>query len=136
MADWSSLERTEQKLATDWDEIRQKRSRLLRELIEADERMARIEKQREMFRARAADMLRRGLRSLDELEAAEEKEREEAEKEGVATAAVPHSEPINLSDPELDPSLVEAISHFDPSDSFWADLDFGGGTMPTMQGSH
>lgn len=70
-----------------------------------------------MFRARAADMLRRGLRSLDELDAAEEAERVAAKKEGNAPV-VPFSEPIDLSNPEFDPALVASLADFDPSDPF------------------
>jgi hypothetical protein len=48
-------------------------------MAEAAARLARLRKQRKFLKSRARDMLRRGLKSLDELDKAEERERLEAE---------------------------------------------------------
>lgn len=71
-----------------------------------------------MFRKRAAEMLRRGLSSLDELDVAEEKERLDQ----AATEQVTES----LEVPPLDSDLLAAVSDFNPSNPFWADLGFLG----------
>ena len=75
-----------------------------------------------MFRKRAAEILRRGLKSLEELDATEESERL------IAVPIVPvvegknpfpngSSEPGSLS--VMDSAVIEALSaSFDPSDSF------------------
>jgi hypothetical protein len=59
-------------------------------------------------------MLRQGLKSLDELDKAKEKERLEAETQAQLAAAIQNP----TSDPFGDLGL-------DPSDPFWATLDFG-----------
>ena len=70
-----------------------------------------------MFRKRAIEMLRRGLKSLNELEAVEERERLAAE------ASVPSPTPI-LEAPRdfynlpFNPALVESLINFDSTDPF------------------
>jgi len=131
--DWERLEGAERRLVAEGDAALKEQQGLLSLLASVSAKLQRIEKQKKMFRARAADMLRRGLRSLDELDTAEEMERVAAEKEG-SVGPPRTSEPIDLSDPGLDPALVASLSDFDPSDPFWADLDFDGGTSPvTME---
>ena len=75
-------------------------------------------------------MLRRGLKSLDELDATEEAERLAAERPPVVEDTPPLTNP---SEPgsfgEIDPSVIVALSaDFDPSNPFWATLDFDGRT--------
>ncbi len=112
-------------------------------LLELQSKLLRLDKQRRMFRKRAADMLRRGLSSLDELDAAEEAERLAAESPPVLEAPPPtdSSEPGSYG--EMDPGVAEALSgDFDPNHPFWAslgDLGFDGGTSqlgPEPQVSH
>ena len=57
--------------------------------------------------------------SLDELEAAEEKERL-AKEQADATPV-----PIDVAEP-LDPALANQLANFDPSDPMWSALGFGG----------
>jgi hypothetical protein len=132
--DWARLEKTENQLDADLEAARAEQQKMFDRLSEISAKIMRIEKQRKMFRARAADMLRRGLRSMDELEAAEEAERVAAEKEGSLEAST-FSEPIDLTDPELDPSLVAALSDYDPSNPFWASLGFDDGIPSVPQGT-
>ena len=85
-----------------------------------------------MFRKRAVEMLRRRLKSLDELDATEEAERLTAERPPVVedTPLLTNpSEPGSFG--EIDPSVIVALSaDFDPSNPFWATLDFDGRTRP------
>jgi hypothetical protein len=69
-----------------------------------------------MFRACAVEMLQRGLRSLDELDATKKAER--IAKSGVLTKANPPS--LRVPDPSdsLDPELAAALAAYDPSDPF------------------
>ena len=70
-----------------------------------------------MFRARAAEMLRRGLKSLDKLNALEETKRlkrEKAQALAVKTSSFPSlsfKEPLNLA-------LALALSDFNPNDPY------------------
>jgi len=153
-AEWKELERTEKKLADEWNEAQNEQRKLFARLSEMSAKLVRIEKQREAFRSRAGEMLRRGLKSLAELDAAEEQERREKETE--EGESVPEEQPISTPSPEpADPSLfwnpeedlvlVEALSEFDASSNFWSSLGFGvpgnaethpgGGTPATSQGS-
>ena len=80
-------------------------------LLESQAKLLRLDKQREMFRDQAAEMLRYGLKSLDELDALEKKEREEASRRSEALAT----------------SSASAKASVDPlflPDSFWEGLDF------------
>ena len=58
---------------------------------EAAGRLDRLARQRKFLKKRGAEMLRRGLKSMDELEALEEREAMEREKE--ASAARPPTPP-------------------------------------------
>ena len=76
-------------------------------------------------------MLRRGVASLDELdqvEAAEAEERERLNRE----VPPPHGPFISDS---VDLSEVLGLNEFDPDPSFWATLDFAGGTPQASQGN-
>ena len=74
-SEWASLEKTERELAEAWEEAQRQQQKLFDQLAAQQAKLTRLNKQREMFRAKAAEMLRRGLRSLDELEEVEERER-------------------------------------------------------------
>ena len=128
---WRSLERAEKKLDDEWIATQER-------LLALQSKLLRLDKQRQMFRKRAAEMLRRGLKSLDELDAAEEAERLAAERPPVVKDTPPLTEPYEPgSFGEMDPAVIEALSaDFDPSDPFWATLDFDGGTRPVEQRSH
>jgi hypothetical protein len=73
-------------------------------------KLVRLEKQKKMFRARAAEILRRGLRSLDELDAAEAVERD------MSPSAPPLAPPVPIE--TVDPDLAAALFDFDTSDPF------------------
>ena len=83
-----------------------------------------------MFRKRTIEILRRGLKSLDELDATEEAERLTAEKPSIVEDTpllTKPSKPGSFS--KIDPAVIEALSaDFDPSNPFWATLDFDGRT--------
>jgi hypothetical protein len=119
--EWATLERTEQGLADELREAEEAQQKLMNHLFEMQAKVLRIRKQREMFRARAAEMLRRGLRSLDDLEALEESER------AAPLGSSPDAHPP-LDDILLDPATADALTNFDPSAPFWADYDLGFGT--------
>lgn len=77
--DWEKLERVERQLNADSDAAMDEQQRLLSLLSGVSAKLARLEKQKKLFRSRAAEMLRRGLKTLDELDEVEEKERKERE---------------------------------------------------------
>ena len=74
-------------------------------------------------------MLRRGLKTLDELDAAEEKEKREAEQAALALS-IPSGPSVAASglDPGVEPD-------FDPSVFFWEVPGFVDGTQQASQGS-
>jgi hypothetical protein len=75
-----------------------------------------------MFCSRAAEMLRRGLRSMDELDAVEARERDSIPAPSTEPNSAPGSSP---DDSPLDPVMAEAITEFDPLAPFWANYDLG-----------
>jgi hypothetical protein len=94
--------------ASDWRNIDSLKERLEQEAEETAQlivtvaaKLARIQKQQRLLRTRAQDMLRRGLKSLDELDEVEAKEREEKE---VQERAVVNSAAL------ADPSWLEPLS--------------------------
>jgi hypothetical protein len=68
-------------------------------------------------------MLRRGLNTLDELDTVKEKEKQDAKEPERARQEVDTSAPT--IDKPLDSDLAVALTTYDPSDPFWATLDFG-----------
>lgn len=83
-------------------------------------KLLRLDLQQRSLRTRGREMLRRGLKSLDELDAAEEAER-------VATAKI--TVPTGDFDfPEIPLDPVEA-------EAFWASLDSGGEKLQASQSS-
>jgi hypothetical protein len=83
-------------------------------------RVARLRKQRRFLRKRKIEMARRGLRFLDDLDAAEVKE---AEREG----AQDREAPAPVSD-ILDLPGVLGLDDFDLDLAFWESLGFVGRT--------
>jgi hypothetical protein len=110
--------------------------RLDREEEETLSKLLRLRRQRREFSTRARDMLRRGLKTLDELDEAEEKERlaKEEEVRRLAAAGSPVSSGTILSE-EVDLAAILGLNDFEPDPSFWATVDFDGGTRQASQGS-
>ncbi|OAF56554.1 hypothetical protein VC83_07319 [Pseudogymnoascus destructans] len=70
----------------DWVKLEREEDRLDREEEETLSKLLRLRKQKRLIRTRGKDMLRRGLKTLDELDAAEEAERVAAEKRDAVEA--------------------------------------------------
>jgi len=125
----------------DWVKLEREEERLDREEEETLVKLMRLRKQKKMLRSRGKEMLRRGLKTLDELDAAEEEEREENERgeQRREAEALPIPDTDVSSDPfsdlSLDPALAAALSDFDPANPFWASLGVGGGTPQASQGT-
>jgi len=96
--------------AGDWAAIRREEDRLATELKETLSKQLRIMKQQELLRSRASDMLRRGLKTLDELDEAEDREQKEAEERA---AAEHHATAAAVTSNRFSPSLV-AYADGDP----------------------
>ena len=94
-------------------------------------RVARLRKQYYLLEKRAKEISRRGLKFLDELDTTEEKERLEKERQEAIQQAVDTS--VAASDGPLDSDLAVALMAYDPSDPFWATLDFGSRTTQVSQ---
>lgn len=120
---------TEIPRAADWEAIDRQIERLDEEEEAALSKQLRLKKQKAFLRRRRQEMLRRGLKYLDELDEAEEKER--LEKEEAERAALPSSSDVSV-DPVGDPGLDLPS---DPNDPFWATLELYGGMTPTTGGS-
>jgi fatty acid/phospholipid biosynthesis enzyme len=80
--------------------LEKEEERLDREEEETLAKLLRLRKQKRLIRTRGKDMLRRGLKTLDELEAAEEADRVAAEKAERALEAEP-SGPLVTKSREL-----------------------------------
>ena len=98
--DWETLEREEERL-------RLEKEITLQAVQAGLARMARLEKQQDHLKRRGAEMLRRGLKTLDELEAQEEKEKQEREvaeqsaRGMMQVAAISNDPPVFFSAEEL-----------------------------------
>ena len=104
--------------------------RLDKEEEETTSKLLRLQRQKRFLRQRASEMLRRGLNSLDELDAAEEKERLESSARELA------QQPVDTSSPNFDlfdAELAATLSAYNPADPFLATLGFGGGTPQASQ---
>ncbi|OBT49698.1 hypothetical protein VE04_10208 [Pseudogymnoascus sp. 24MN13] len=110
--------------AAEWEKLRVEEERLEAEEEaaaaqeqEAYARRMRLRKQQKALKLRGAEMLRRGLRTLDELDEAEEKDRLEAEARDAllpsppTTTSGPATSPHDLF-PDVDPSVF--------SPGYWA----------------
>ncbi|KAM0123300.1 hypothetical protein ACHAP3_011241 [Botrytis cinerea] len=125
---------------SDWESLSRQKERLDQEEEEAMAKILRLRKQKRFLLKRESEMLRRGLRTLDELVEAEEKERlekEKIEKERVEeeTANVDAAPtPIDSSSFDFfDPSLPE-LSEAD-LEALLAGVGTSGGMPVASQGS-
>ena len=109
--DWASLDRQRQKL-------RDERNATMAKLL-------RLSKQERCIDEREKAMIERGLASLDDLDTAENAEREERARQEAAASALDEATTF-LSDPLIDPE-----SFADLPDTFWGNLGFVGGTVVT-----
>ena len=114
---------------SDWDALKQEEARLDHERLLtiqiASENLAHaqcLEKQCASLRKRGGEMLRQGLRSIDELDAAEERERQERETQGPTAT----SESFLLSTEGLD-----VLEH----PNLWSWNDTSRGTHSASQGN-
>jgi hypothetical protein len=86
-------------------------------------RVRELEARQQELRERGREMLRRGLRTLEELDAAEAEEKRETEAAATQTGS---SDPVPApANAPLDPLGGLAL---DPSDPFWTALGFVGGS--------
>jgi hypothetical protein len=105
---------------SDWVALENQKRSLEEQEEEAMAKILRLRKQRRFLMDREKEMSRRGLKFLDELDAAEEKERAEAEQ--AANADHPYPEEI-----PSDPLFLH--------DSFWDGLGLDGGIPQASQGN-
>lgn len=98
--------------------------RLNQEEKETTSKLLRLQKQREFFQDRASEMIRRGLKTMDELDAAEEEER------AAAASSLPTSRP-GPGAPNLEPAMLD----WPDSESFWAALGADDDIPQATQGS-
>jgi multidrug efflux pump subunit AcrA (membrane-fusion protein) len=135
IGDWEALERAEQKLEEEERAARaaerKAREQYAEAMLAAEGRLDRLARQRKFLKKRGAEMLRRGLKSMDELEEAEA--REAAEREKQAASAVRPPTPPSAGDSSEFPLVDEPLPDF--GDSFWADLGFANGSFEVAQGS-
>jgi len=115
----------------DWVKLEREEERLDREEEETLAKLLRLRKQKRLIRTRGKDMLRRGLKTLDELDAAEEAERVAAERLAQNPPSVESFLPPGLIFDEALPGP--------PSPSFWAYLvaeaDADGARTPVTSGN-
>ena len=136
-SDWAALEKTEKDLADAWAEAQAEQQRLFERLSAQQAKLMRLNKQREMFRARAAEMLRRGLKSLDELDAVEAEEALRGD-EALLQTLTPAGSADALGDPPHDPLDFSGVAFdADPSmsPSFWDSIGVGGETSSKAPGN-
>ncbi len=118
-SDWQSLQKEEDRLRLE--------TRMTREAVAtAMARLNRLEQQQDLLKTRGAEMLRRGLKTLDELEEVEERERQEAEAH------------VHLASPSITNSGGVAPEHdylSALSPGFFDRWGVDGGTPPATLGS-
>jgi len=125
---WKLLEGEEEKLRVEEEKLQREEEETLAKMLRL-KRLARANREKQAsFRSRASHMLQLGLKSLEELDAWEEKERKE--NEAVVKGAAP------ADDPSVPPSSPGVIFDFpSPSASFWESLNAGGETPQATQGN-
>jgi hypothetical protein len=133
-ADWVALERGEKKLREQLEAAEAEHRKFVEGLLETQNRVERLKKQRESFVARAAAMLRRGLKTLDELDAVEEAEAHEAASRALTPAASADASGDLSGDP-LDFSGVAFDADLPMSPSFWDSIGVAGETSSKAPGS-
>ncbi|APA10970.1 hypothetical protein sscle_07g057400 [Sclerotinia sclerotiorum 1980 UF-70] len=126
----------------DMTSIIQEQERLDREREETLSKLLRLDKQQRFLRGRASEMIRRGLKTMDELDDAEEKERLDKERigkeqsnSGLSMLAEASSNVLDNSDPSSFLSPSDPFSFQNSSGPFWGDPDSVGEMPPTSQGS-
>ncbi|ELR02931.1 hypothetical protein GMDG_01152 [Pseudogymnoascus destructans 20631-21] len=93
---------------SDWDKIEREEHCLQAEEEAAMAKILRLRQQQRLFCSRAKDMLCHGLKTMDKLDEAEEKERREAEAKG----ALLHTPPTTVSeDVAPDQDFFAVLSH-------------------------
>jgi hypothetical protein len=129
VGEWRALEMEEDRLEKESEAASRLLAENLRLAQENSARLARLEKQKKFLKSKGKDMLRRGLKTLDELEEAEEKERQAEERSRAAAAAIPTSAVQTQSDPfaGLEVPLLPP--------EVWDGWDFGDGTLQASQGT-
>jgi hypothetical protein len=123
VGEWRSLEREEERLRFEKDKA-------LRLMSETTARILRLEKQQEFLKSKGRDMLRRGLKTLDELEEAEAKEKQMEEERAAAEAAANQS---HAPAPEADPFAGLEVPLLPPE--IWDGWDFACENPQASQGS-
>lgn len=115
--EWAQLQREQ-------DRLKFERDAAFAAAMEGLARVQSLEKQQELLKKRGAEMILRGLQTVDELEETEERERREKEDN---TLWCEHQiRAMTDSTPDVSGDLVDA--NFDSSDPSWATWDFGSGT--------
>ena len=87
--EWERLLQEDARIDAERDEAVAQQQRALQEQLEASSRLSRLDMQKRQLRTRGAEMLRRGLYTLDELEEAERREREAQAAQGSASLTSP-----------------------------------------------
>lgn len=138
IGDWEALERAEQKLDLEEQQARDETAQLAQAMAASAGRMDRLARQRKFLKRRGAEMLRRGLKSMDELEEAEA--REAAEREKQASVDQPPIPP-SAGEPSAFPLVEQPLPNFgnyswqDPNDLFWANLRSVDGSWQAAPGN-
>jgi hypothetical protein len=111
--------------AGDLESLLREQQRISQERKETLAKLLRLDRQEDYLRTKGSEMLRRGLKTLDELDEIENKEKEESKRKEREEA---DAATATANDLESDPfAFLQNVP--------WADLDFGDGTLPTSQGS-
>jgi hypothetical protein len=121
----------------DWVKLEKEEERLDREEEETLAKLIRLRKQKRLIRTRGKDMLRRGLKTLDELDAAEEADRVAAEKAERTLEAESSDPPVTSSEePSDDFAFVDPSTLLTMSPASWEQLmvDVGVATPEAAHG--
>jgi len=122
---WQSIDRQMEQLDDEEEIAAQMAEAVMSSAIakhqEAMAKVHRLRKQKAFLKARRKEMLRRGLRYLDELDAAEKKEAEEKAAQEASSSSLATANAV----PEFDSSLLDLP---DLSDPIWANLGSFDGT--------
>src|SRR5271166_6090664 len=103
LADWEALDREENRLRREREETSTLLMESVTKLQEAAAKLQRLKKTQRLWKTRAREMLRRGLKTMDELDAAEA-----AERLSESASVNPSGSPL---DPHDDPFSLEAYEH-------------------------
>ncbi|KAF7863805.1 hypothetical protein EAF04_006770 [Stromatinia cepivora] len=120
-------------IMTSYESLDRQQERLRQEEEEAMAKILRLRKQQAFLRKREKEMIRRDVRTLEELDALEEKERlekERVEKGKEISASSPAAPNSFAFDSSLDSAVLAAME----SPSFWVDPGVVGERPSTSQG--